>query len=162
METETERSDMETETATYVDRSGWPPGPWDDEPDRVEWRIGDLVALALRQPSSGHWCGYVGLPPGHPWHGANYDGVDVAVHGGLTFAASCMHDDRPAVERVCHVPREGESDDTWWLGFDCHHAWDLSPQLVKAGLTFPEATYRTLDYVVAEIERMARAATEAS
>jgi hypothetical protein len=28
---------METRDFEPVDRTGWPPGPWDDEPDRIEW-----------------------------------------------------------------------------------------------------------------------------
>ena len=34
----------------------------------------------------GHRCGYTRIPPGHPWHGKDYDDIDVDVHGGLTFA----------------------------------------------------------------------------
>ncbi len=37
----------------------------------------------------GFRCGYVRIPPGHPWHGKDYSDEalwDVDVHGGLTFA----------------------------------------------------------------------------
>jgi len=39
----------------------------------------------------GAWCGYVGVPKGHPYHGNSYDhdGVNVDVHGGLSFANGC-------------------------------------------------------------------------
>jgi hypothetical protein len=30
---------------TPMDRSGWPKGPWDDEPDRHEWRTKALSYL---------------------------------------------------------------------------------------------------------------------
>ena len=53
-------------TASFVDKSAWDRGPWDDEPDRVEWRVPELPQLAclvVRGPL-GSWCGYVGVPPG--------------------------------------------------------------------------------------------------
>jgi len=60
-------------------------------------------------------CGYVRIPPGHPWHGKDYDDVRTAdgdwpeVHGGLTFAHPDTH---------CG---QGGPDDAWWLGFDAAH-----------------------------------------
>lgn len=58
-----------------VERVGWDPGPWDREPDHVQY-VDDATGydcLAVRQPSSGHWCGYVGVPAGHPLFGRNYN-----------------------------------------------------------------------------------------
>jgi len=115
----------------WGDKSAWGAGPWVGEPDRVEWRIGGalhgLVCLAARGPS-GSWCGYVGVPPGHPAHGKGYDAVhelrELDVHGGLTFAAPCDVGEHAV---ICHVPEPGEPDAVWWLGFDCAHAWDYSP-----------------------------------
>ena len=124
---------MSESRETWIDKSDWGDGPWQDEPDRIEWRVGPIAALMLRNPRGGFWCGYVGVPPGHAWHGKQAwygeDGETISpdVHGGLTFADGCMNDDRPQRERVCHVPRPGESDDVWWLGFDCTHAWDRAP-----------------------------------
>jgi hypothetical protein len=34
---------MEPKTWTWINRTGWGDGPWDDEPDKVEWR--DAVTL---------------------------------------------------------------------------------------------------------------------
>jgi hypothetical protein len=104
-----------------VDRSGWPPGPWDQEPDRVEWRHAALPCLIVRSRTTGALCGYVGLPPGHPHHGAAYEDVDVFVHGGLTYSNACAGG-------ICHLPQPGEPADVWWLGFDCAHADDLMPR----------------------------------
>jgi hypothetical protein len=63
-----------------VDKSTWDAGAWMDEPDKVEWRdeATGLPCLAVRGPM-GAWCGYVGVPPDHPDHGSDYDGVDAAI-----------------------------------------------------------------------------------
>jgi hypothetical protein len=139
----------------FRDRIEWPPGPWHDEPDRVEWRdpVTRYACLALRN-WAGAWCGYVGVPPGHPWHGAGYDDLGVSVHGGLTFAGPCMTDDRPREERVCHVPAPGEPGDVWWFGFDCNHGHDVAPR-IDALVEFPGAVYRDLDYVRGQCANLA-------
>jgi hypothetical protein len=113
---------MEPIEQTYIDKSEWQRGEWDNEPDRIEWRFEGtprLACLIVRGPS-GALCGYVGVPPGHPWHGKDYNDVDVNVHGGLTFARGCDEGGK-----ICHVPLEGESPDVWWLGFDCAHSGDF-------------------------------------
>lgn len=60
----------------------------------------------------GYRCGYVKVPPAHPWHGKGYDEVDADVHGGLTFAAP---------DEACD---KGGPDNGHWFGFDCAHAGD--------------------------------------
>jgi hypothetical protein len=107
-----------------VDRTGWQPGPWDGEPDRVEFEAEGFPCLLVRSQSTGTWCGYVGVPPGHPCHGKGYDDVSVQVHGGLTYADKCAG-------HICHVPKPGATDDVWWLGFDLGHAWDLCPAFTR-------------------------------
>lgn len=143
---------METTKHPAVDKSGWGPGPWQDEPDRKEWKHAGLPCLMSRGPS-GHWCGYVAVPPGHPAHGKHYDGVDVNVHGGLTYADKCQG-------AICHVPEPGDPDDVWWLGFDCAHARDLSPksrawEAANGYAPIRDEEYRGVPYVTAETERLA-------
>lgn len=129
-----------------IDRAGWARGTWDEEPDRVEWRASGLPCLAVRN-HSGAWCGYVGLPPGHTLHGVDYDSayekLSEGVHGGLTYADRCS-------PPICHVPAEGESDDVWWLGFDCFHGGDAVP---RSPQHFAE--YRDLTFVTGETESLA-------
>lgn len=131
-----------------LDKSQWPEGPWHVEPDIERFDHLGVPCLLLRQVRSGHWCGYVAVPPGHPWHGeegffySRDDGPDV--HGGITYGGACAGE-------VCHVPRSGEPDDVWWLGFDCHHSGDLAPMdLVywrdRGWRPFGD-TYRDIDYV---------------
>lgn len=86
------------------DKSDWGAGPWQDEPDRVEWDHAGLPCLAARSPTGGNWCGYAAVPPGHPLHGQDYNAVDVDVHGGLTYADRCGG-------HICHVPKPGEPED---------------------------------------------------
>lgn len=169
---------MDELVETWIDKTGWGDGPWQAEPDRVEWRHRGVPCLARRADRQGNWCGYAAVPPGHPWHGQDYGAGNYetlgpahdAAHGGLTFASACMEDDRPQRERVCHVPQPGEPDDVWWLGFDCAHAYDLRP----GGAAFERSVgldpipylvdhqhYRDLRYVRARVEAVADAILEA-
>lgn len=145
-----------------IDKSGWGLGPWQSEPDRIEWRHNGVPCLMVRQRESGHWCGYAAVEPGHKWHGLSYSGttdeegnyipsaLDVNVHGGITYAEKCAG-------QVCHVPLPGEPDDVWWLGFDCNHYGDYGPRAATLYPSFHDhtATYKTASYVKAETERLA-------
>jgi hypothetical protein len=151
-----------------IDRTGWAAGPWDGEPDRVEWRsAAGFPCLLRRVGGHGAWCGYVAVPPGHPYHGVDFNRVPEAadVHGGLTYSDKCGGD-------ICHVPAPGESDDVWWLGFDASHGFDRRPgmeaQLNSDGYAAwvwygsSSAVYRTVDYMRAECERLAATLAEVS
>ena len=144
---------MKMEHLLKEDKASWGPGPWQDEPDRVEWHVYGFPCLALRNPNAGVWCGYVGVPPGHRYHGIKEEEADVEVHGGLTYAAPCQEDGP-----ICHVPQPGEPDDVWWLGFDCAHFGDFSPGLFPGLIAFGSEfnEYRTLEYVREETEDLAR------
>jgi hypothetical protein len=137
-------------------------GPWLDEPDRVEWRAHGFVCLVVRGPV-GALCGYVGVPPGHPWHGQGYDDVEAEAHGGLTYAEHCAG-------HVCHVPAPGEPEHLYWLGFDCAHMHDYAPatehaiKRIRLGRElerYPVTAYRSLPWVQEETERLAAQAASA-
>lgn len=116
------------------------------EPDRVDFTHEGLKCAILRMPETLHLCGYVGLPPSHPFYGFNYseelcgNSIEslVKVHGGLSYANSAL--------------RGVISPATWWFGFDCAHAWDFRP-----GDSFnqPDAVYRDLTYVITECKSLA-------
>lgn len=128
------------------------PGPWKGEPDRVEFRHAGLPCLLKRNDDMGTWCGYAAVPPGHPAHGKPYDDVPVQAHGGLTYADACSGS-------ICHVPKPGEPDDVWWLGFDCCHGGDVVPMFVTMGMRswFGRAEkYRDVAYVRRETKRLAQ------
>lgn len=131
----------------------WGPGAWEDEPDRIEWRSpgSTLPRMALRGPL-GAWCGYVGVPEGHPCFGKSWEDKATEylnVHGGLTYGERCSGN-------ICHVPQPGESDHVWWLGFDCSHAWDVMPSMAARYPSFGAGdTYRDVAYIIAEVESLA-------
>lgn len=137
------------------------PGPWDDEPDKVQWidAATGLDCLAVRN-RSGNWCGYVGLPPGHPMHGQSADESDFEVHGGITFNGSLCDEDAEEGHGICHVPFPGRPAAVWWIGFDCGHFMDLSPAYLELGedmrYTLERLTYRTLAYVRGECADLAK------
>ena len=159
---------METKTYTTIDRAalGWPAGPWDSEPDKMQWpdAMTGLPCLAVRNRLSGNWCGYVGVAPDHPLHGKGYsdEGLpDLDVHGGLTFADACSAGENEA-QGICHTPAPGEPDHVWWFGFDCAHGGDRSPLDERYGLErgYPftnsgDETYRTLNYVQQQCAELA-------
>ena len=145
-----------------INRTGWPAGPWDTEPDRVEWRdeVTKLPCLIIRNHFGG-LCGYVGVPPGHLWHGKDCDDVPAKVHGGLTYASKCAG-------HICHVPLPGEPDNVWWLGFDCVHSDDLVPGMLhyqvhdeQYPLLLHDGQYRDMTYVRREVTDLARQIHEA-
>ena len=148
----------ETPQPPKIDKSAWGPGPWQDEPDRVDFVHAGFACLANRRGDElGHWCGYVGVPKEHPAYGKQGEDVDVEVHGGVNYAHKCAGE-------ICHVPAPGMPDDVWWLGFDCAHAGDLAPGLRavlrRVGIPDREQSifrdeYRTLAYVRREIESLA-------
>jgi len=152
------------QTWTYPQHRPDIDGPWRDEPDKAQWvdEATDLDCLAVRNPL-GAWCGYVGVPPGHPWHGRDYMDIDnLNVHGGLTFAAMCDENTDPDHPHICHVPAPGRPGDVWWLGFDCAHGGmdhipGLATAMTEAGIKNRQSDgqYRTLDYVRAECTNLA-------
>ena len=136
-----------------ITKSDWGEGPWQSEPDRLEFHHAGLPCIVLRHPELGHFCGYAAVPPGHPAHGKDYDSVGVEAHGGLTYADRCSG-------QVCHVPQAGESEDVWWLGFDCGHAFDFSPgaraRLRSLGFDrHRDEVYRDIAYVRQQTESLA-------
>jgi hypothetical protein len=120
-------------------------GPWLDEPDRLDWQHDGVQCFIHREQHLGHLCGYVGVEPGHPWHGEDYRALAnvVDIHGGLTFAGDHCRG-------YIHQTPAGV---VWWLGFDCCHCGDLCPFMVGR---FASDVYRDISYVKAQTECLAQ------
>jgi hypothetical protein len=144
-----------------MDRSRWARGPWDDEPDRIEWRTEVGYVGLVHRNAAGALCGYVAVPPGHPRHGVRYQDLfgqhDLDCHGGLTYSGPCQG-------HICHEPEPGEPEDVWLLGFDCAHCDDVVPEhlWLEANMGWPEVNsgltekaYRDVAYVRREVELLA-------
>jgi hypothetical protein len=144
------------------------PGPWENEPDKVQYYDSefDFTCLIVRNHMGG-LCGYVGIPEGHPLYGKDYGSFpSIEVHGGITYSDFCQKSGH-----ICHIPFPGEPDNVWWVGFDCSHAWDLVPQMQmifkEHGRTFgkfsllgAENSYKDIDYVKNEIKDLCRQLSE--
>jgi hypothetical protein len=143
------RCEYVASTGKDMPKELWPAGPWHKEPDRLEWvdKSTGYPCIALRNMhATGAWCGYVAIPTSHPYHGVNYNDIDLDVHGGLTYSRKCQGD---AITGVCHESKD--EDDVWWLGFDCAHGNDIAP-LVSCWF----GEYCDLEYVKKECTKLAK------
>jgi hypothetical protein len=134
--------------------SGVPEGEWTNEPHSYQWSAFDLQCLVFRAPNLLHWCGYVGVPPGHPAFLRDYQDLpEIQVHGGLTYSNF--------LERAeSYVKSRTHSCRHWWLGFNCSHPFDLVPGLLRGQLGSLSSrlciqTYRNFKYVRAQTEFLA-------
>lgn len=138
-------------------RALYGPGPWDGEPDRVEFahetesiRCGpdfrrhniNIPCVIHRRPD-GAWAGYVQLPAmSHAPALASFH-----VHGGISFYA--VSDCYPWLPQL---PKGAG-----WIGFDCahpgfHHDQIPMAQIPKRG---PQMIYRDVAFVTAEARKLA-------
>jgi hypothetical protein len=135
------------------DRTKWPSGPWDNEPDKLNWidPATGMDCMIVRN-HMGALCGYVAVTRSHRFYGKSYDdpGLEtVCVHGGLSYADACN-------SSICHAPEQGRPDDVWWFGFDCCHGWDAYPSMYKyQTINHEREIYRDIPYVKAQCERLA-------
>lgn len=133
-----------------LDKSGWKTGPWQNEPDKVEWidEATGLDCLIVRHQPLGHLCGYVGVLENHPLCGVDYNDVGLDVHGGLTYSSLCRG-------LICH----DSPNHPWWFGFDCAHLGDMSPNypdFVGVQSWRKDDVYRDIEYVKEQCRSLAR------
>ncbi len=130
------------------------------------WEHAGFRCVVLAHRDIGFRCGYVGVPVVHPLYGVNYGAAGECngapstpeamfeVHGGLTYSNGSG--DYPA-----------KAEGLWWFGFDCGHAEDAPDPAISKGpyknnicRIFMErlecGEIRTLDYVIAECESLAK------
>jgi hypothetical protein len=130
------------------DKSTWGDGPWQTEPDRVEWIFHGVPCLMIRHASWGSWNGYAGVEPGHKWHGKDRAETECNAHGGITYCG-------PVDEYLQMLSKPRSFKNVWWIGFDTGHAFDLMPGM-RASLSIIGMEslhigdiYRDLPYVTA-------------
>lgn len=151
---------METIEHRWIEKASWPRGPWDDEPDKVQWPdpATGLPCVARRHEKSGFWCGYVGIAPALTplLPASEYGDYDLRVHGGITYSSLCDGDEDRG---ICHRAGPGEPDPAFWVGFDCHHGGDVAPAQIKwdraNGFENTTAVYRDLGYVREQCAKLA-------
>jgi len=111
------------------------------EPNNEIFKYKGFKCMIKRHPDFLSLNGYVGLPKGHKFYGKGYDdiGQEIDCHGGLTFTGHW--DDDPEL---------------WWIGFDCAHAWDMTPGIemrlpldmqMKISDIDKNVTYKNIEYV---------------
>lgn len=145
--------------------------------------LGDFPCSIHKHDTLGTLCGYLGVPPSHPWYRLdqgykNFGGVDV--RGGITLACHEKSSRMPSQEyrdamskapvggpypklEWADVPNKDNASwphdtgqDVWWVGFDCAHLYDLVPATPRPG-----DVYRDEQYVRRELEGLARQAVDA-
>lgn len=156
---------MEYKEYRTIDKSKWERGPWDSEPDKMQFsdEATGLPCLIVRN-RMGALCGYVGITEGHHLCGKGYEearNVDdeyLNVHWGLTFADACQPN-TDETKGICHTPSEGEPDHVWWFGFDCAHGGDYCPAHSaypqKCFRRHADEEYRDVEFVKNEIRSLA-------
>lgn len=151
---------MQTREWTTIDKSSWGPGPWQSEPDKIQYQDEDTgLPCLIHRNSMGALCGYVGVSKDHPLFGIE-EYPDLSCHGGITFIGFCQPHSEDGSTGICHVPELSEPDEVFWLGFDCAHCFDFSPAYrsllgPKIEILLGGGTYRTIDYVKDEIRSLA-------
>lgn len=150
-----ERFDMDRIAGRVVfspPRSEWSSGPWQEEPDLVEWRLGGVsYPLLIVRGEAGVLCGFVGVPETHPLHGTF-----------LRDDATLTSPDLPEVisaTRPCgqvFIPTN-EPPTCWWLGFHCGSDREFVPAMPPEAQ--PSRHYAHLSEVRERVETLARALT---
>jgi|WetSurMetagenome_2_1015567.scaffolds.fasta_scaffold156149_5 hypothetical protein len=133
------------ETNLY-DKSSWPRGEWDNEPDKIEFTDEETgyFCEAARVNYSGVWCGYVSIPFSHP---------------ALHYKCPCCKDyhfiEGLKVHWGVNYKRPNEDKTLFCLGFDCGHCTDISPKDDDQSFKDDRA-YRNKEYVLNEIRSLAK------
>jgi hypothetical protein len=162
-----------------VDRSFWPPGPWDSDPyDRAQWPDfkTQLPCLAIRS-EIGCWTGYVGVPQTHTFFDipaelsrVNFFGPTDEIHyidpGDVPEDAHVDENNPLSALDVIRLPPK-----LWFFGFDTAHHNDLIPLMAAVELgverEYPnmparqKATYKNLDFIIGQCAKIAEELVQA-
>lgn len=153
--------------------------------DKLAWKdeATGYECIIMRDTRDGYLRGFVGVDPGHPLYGFEHEAVpgdlDVEVHGGLTYSATCEKGPSPTPRlaqealTICHVrirpaifdavvnatDHRPQHDDAWWFGFDCNALYDKVPGRIGDRAPFLAAetgrTFRDEAYVYDQVVDLA-------
>ncbi len=112
------------------------------EPNRIAWTHDGYPCL-MHKNSFGAWCGYVAVPPCHPWFELRCEDVPAVTHGRVSYAAHCQG-------HICHEAEPG-TPEPWWVGFCCAYEFDEGPD---GGFV------RDVEYVRGQVLELVRQAKE--
>lgn len=130
----------------FANKSKFPNGIWNKEPDFCEWEMNNLLCLAIRNMSFGFWTGYVGLPDTHILYNKNYNDLincdmKLDVYGGISL--------------VGKLPKQFDKyNDRWWIGFETSQDIDLIPILTYDNFD-KKISYKNFKFILKEINRIA-------
>lgn len=121
-----------------------------DEPDLLTGEAHGYIIEIKRHPTLGHLCGYIDVPNDHPWAKCKQYDVPAKVHGGITFG-----------------PHAKVDESCFRIGFDCAHYLDYSPGMLRykqygLGTKIGKETYKNMEFVMRECEKLAAQAKEAT
>lgn len=131
------------------DKSDWPEGLWQSEPDYERWidEETEYECLILRSPL-GTLNGYVSVPGTHPLDSKSEDEIQdlLEVHGGITWSSK----DGTIPFFTKPTP--------YIVGFDCGHCTDIMPllPLFDSKKLRNYATYKDMNFVKKECISLAR------
>ena len=77
----------------------------------IEFSNNDKLSMFQNYFPSRYLCGYVAIPYWHSAYEEDYKDLRINCHGGLTFSGHNLM---------------GQHYPSWWIGFDCAHADDIS------------------------------------
>lgn len=145
---------------------------WKPDPPVAAWESFGLHC-EVRENRIGYLCGYVSVPPSHPWYAFHYDDcirlIDCPTRaakgrGDEGYHSCYEHSPDGLVEVHGGLTYSGREDDgSWTFGFDCAHSGDApSPEWEAKNLRTMGFTmgrdgdhYWTADEVRAETELLA-------
>lgn len=144
---------MKETTLTWINKSEWGDGPWQQESDRISWvhQATGNPCLIVRGPS-GALCGYAGVTDDHPWFGEDFDEVEVDIDQVLNFSEYCQEDKERG---VCHVSEPGQNNNVWWFGFDTVDRGLFCPAFSRFISSDDLERYKDVDYTRSQVQLLA-------
>ena len=112
-----------------IDRSRFRKGPWDNEPDFLEWNYLS-INCEIKRMNMGFLCGYIYVKNNNHFP-ISFQNI-FNVHGGVTYESYM------------------KEIDIWKIGFDCYHVGDECPLEIYRFYSH----YWTFQEVKDEVEKM--------